>query len=87
LFYLSFPIQLVLGIVYNPLFLISMVSCFLIKAMMEYLILKTGADYLFNKSILRSFMAAEIVHIPYILIAGISGALGNYVWKERKIKR
>jgi cellulose synthase/poly-beta-1,6-N-acetylglucosamine synthase-like glycosyltransferase len=87
LFYLSFPIQLVLGIVYNPLFLISMVSCFLIKAMMEYLILRTGADYLFNKSILRSFMAAEIVHIPYILIAGISGALGNYVWKERKIKR
>jgi hypothetical protein len=54
---------------------------------MEYLIIKTGADYLFNKSILRSFIASEIVHIPYILIAGISGALGNYVWKERKIKR
>jgi cellulose synthase/poly-beta-1,6-N-acetylglucosamine synthase-like glycosyltransferase len=87
LFYLSFPVQLVLGIFYNPLFLIFMLSCFLIKAMMEYLILKTGADYLFNKSILRSFIAAEIVHIPYILTAGISGASGNYIWKERKIKR
>jgi cellulose synthase/poly-beta-1,6-N-acetylglucosamine synthase-like glycosyltransferase len=87
LFYLFFPLQLVLGIFYNPLFLISMVFCFLIKAMMEYLILKTGVDNLFSRSILRPFIAAEVLHIPYILIAGISGASGNYIWKERKIKR
>jgi cellulose synthase/poly-beta-1,6-N-acetylglucosamine synthase-like glycosyltransferase len=87
LFYLSFPLQLVLGIFNNPMFLISMLLCFAIKAMMEYLILKTGADNLFNISILRPFIPAELLHIPYILIAGISGALGNYIWKERKIKR
>jgi cellulose synthase/poly-beta-1,6-N-acetylglucosamine synthase-like glycosyltransferase len=87
LFYLSFPLQLVLGIFYNPLFLFSMLLCFSIKAMMEYLILKTGADNLFNNSILRPFIPAELLHIPYILIAGITGALGNYIWKERKIKR
>jgi cellulose synthase/poly-beta-1,6-N-acetylglucosamine synthase-like glycosyltransferase len=87
LFYLSFPVQLILGIFYNPIFLITMLLCFGIKAMMEYLILKTGADNLFNKSILGPFIPAEILHIPYILIAGISGALGNYIWKERKIKR
>jgi hypothetical protein len=77
----------VLGIFYNPIFLISMILCFSIKAMMEYLILKTGADNLFSRSILRPFIAAEVLHIPYIIIAGISGALGNYIWKERKIKR
>jgi hypothetical protein len=55
--------------------------------MMEYLILKTGADNLFDSSILRPFIPAELLHIPYILIAGITGALGNYIWKERKIKR
>jgi cellulose synthase/poly-beta-1,6-N-acetylglucosamine synthase-like glycosyltransferase len=87
LFYLSFPLQLVLGIFYNPLFLISMLLCFSIKAMMEYLILKTGADNLFSRSILRPFIPAELLHIPYILIAGISGTLGNYIWKERRIKR
>jgi cellulose synthase/poly-beta-1,6-N-acetylglucosamine synthase-like glycosyltransferase len=87
LFYLSFPVQLVLGIFYNPIFLISMILCFSIKAIMEYLILKTGADNLFSRSILRPFIAAEVLHIPYIIIAGISGALGNYIWKERKIKR
>jgi hypothetical protein len=77
----------VLGIFYNPLFLISMLLCFSIKAMMEYIILKTGANNLFNKSILKPFIPAEVLHIPYILIAGISGALGDYIWKERKIKR
>jgi cellulose synthase/poly-beta-1,6-N-acetylglucosamine synthase-like glycosyltransferase len=87
LFYLSFPLQLVLGIIYNPLFLISMIVCFSIKAIIEFLILKTGTENLFNISILRPFIPAEILHIPYILIAGISGALGNYIWKERKIKR
>lgn len=87
LFYISFPLQLVLGIFYNPIFLVSMLVCFSIKAMMEYLILKTGADNLFNNSILRPFIPAELLHIPYILIAGISGTLGNYIWKERKIKR
>ena len=87
LFYLSFPLQLALGIFNSPLFLISMLLCFSIKAIMEYLILKTGADNLFSKSILSPFIPAEILHIPYILIAGISGTLGNYIWKERKIKR
>jgi cellulose synthase/poly-beta-1,6-N-acetylglucosamine synthase-like glycosyltransferase len=87
LFYLSFPLQLVLGIFYNPLFLFSMLLCFSIKAMMEYLIIKAGADNLFSSSILRPFIPAELLHIPYILIAGVTGALGNYVWKERKIKR
>jgi cellulose synthase/poly-beta-1,6-N-acetylglucosamine synthase-like glycosyltransferase len=87
LFYLSFPLQLVLGIFYNPIFIISMLICFSIKATMEYLILKTGADNLFNNSILRPFTPAELLHIPYILIAGISGTFGNYIWKERKIKR
>ena len=87
LFYLSFPLQLALGIFYNPWFLVSMFLCFLIKAMMEYLILKTGADHLFSNSILRPFIAAELLHIPYIIVAGISGVFGNYTWKERKIKR
>ena len=87
LFYLSFPIQLGLGIFYSPIFLASMLMCFVIKAAMEYLILKTGAEYLFDKSILRVFIPAEILHIPYILVAGISGSMGNYIWKERKVKR
>ena len=87
LFYLSLPIQIILGIVLNPLFFITLITALVIKAMMEYLIIRTGALKLFSLKILRPFIAAEILHIPYILIAGISGIFGNYLWKDRKIKR
>jgi hypothetical protein len=54
---------------------------------MEFLIIRTGAKQLFSSKILRPFIPAEILHIPYIIIAGISGIFGNYLWKDRKIKR
>jgi cellulose synthase/poly-beta-1,6-N-acetylglucosamine synthase-like glycosyltransferase len=87
LFYLSFPVQLVIGIWINPLFLFLLILCFAIKANIEFIIMKTGAEVLFGTSILKPFIWAEILHIPYILIAGISGVWGNYIWKEKKIKR
>jgi cellulose synthase/poly-beta-1,6-N-acetylglucosamine synthase-like glycosyltransferase len=87
LFFMSFPIQLILGISMNPIFLLSMAGCFVAKGIIEYLILKKGAEYLFNPSILRPFILAEFLHIPYILVAGISGLWGNYTWKEKRIKR
>jgi len=54
---------------------------------MEFLIIKIGAEELFSIKILRPFILAEILHIPYIIIAGISGVFGNYLWKDRRIKR
>ena len=54
---------------------------------MEFMVIKTGAAKLFSTEILRPFIPAEMFHIPYIIIAGISGVFGNYTWKERKIKR
>jgi cellulose synthase/poly-beta-1,6-N-acetylglucosamine synthase-like glycosyltransferase len=87
LFYISFSVQLILGISMNPIFLLSMTGCFVVKGIIEYLILKKGAEYLFNPSILRPFILAEFLHIPYILVAGISGLWGNYTWKEKIIKR
>ncbi|MDR3609418.1 MAG: glycosyltransferase [Ignavibacteriaceae bacterium] len=87
LFYLSFPVQIVLGICISPMFLFSLVLCFILKAIPEFMILRTGAKKLFGTSILKPFIWAEFLHIPYILIAGISGLFGNYIWKEKKIKR
>ncbi len=87
LFYLSLPAQLILGITLSPWFFITLSVAIIIKAFMEYLIIKTGAEKLFNIRILSPFLFAEILHIPYILIAGISGVFGNYLWKDRKIKR
>jgi cellulose synthase/poly-beta-1,6-N-acetylglucosamine synthase-like glycosyltransferase len=87
LYYLSFPLLLVLGLFISPLFLIMMSCSLLIKALLEFLVIKTGAAKLFREDIMGPFIIAEILHIPYIIIAGISGVFGNYTWKERKIKR
>ena len=65
------------------LFLIS----FLAKLIYEYLLLFKGKLVFFRDLSLKHFLIAEIFHIPYILIAGISGLFGNYLWKERRVPR
>ena len=65
------------------LFLIS----FLAKLIYEYLLLFKGKLVFFRDLSLKHFLIAEIFHIPYILIASISGLFGNYLWKERKVPR
>jgi cellulose synthase/poly-beta-1,6-N-acetylglucosamine synthase-like glycosyltransferase len=87
LFYFSLLAQLLLGIFLSPSFLISFSVSFLLKIIIEYKILKKGADLLFGKHLLKSFFTAEIFHIPYIIIFSIAGIFGNYQWKERKVKR
>ena len=87
LFYISLFTQLILGIVFNAVFLISFLISFLFKIIIEYAILKKGTDLLFEKQLLRPFLLAEILHIPYIIIFSIAGMFGNYKWKERRVKR
>ncbi len=65
------------------LFLIS----FIAKLIYEYLLLLKGKLVFFSELSFKHFLIAEILHIPYILIAGISGLFGNYLWKERKVRR
>jgi cellulose synthase/poly-beta-1,6-N-acetylglucosamine synthase-like glycosyltransferase len=86
LFYLGIITQFVFGFFSNIYFLTLVIS-FTIKLLIEYFILKKGTKILYNKEILKPFLLAEIFHIPYIIISGIAGALGNYKWKDRKVKR
>jgi hypothetical protein len=51
------------------------------------MILRKGIELLFIKNILDIFLIAEFLHIPYIIIAGLSGAFGNYQWKGRSLIR
>ena len=60
---------------------------FLAKLIYEYLLLFKGKLVFFRDLSLKHFLIAEIFHIPYILIAGISGLFGNYLWKERRVPR
>ncbi len=87
LFYLSFPTQLLLGMFYSNIFMMTFLLFIILKILFEFFVLKNGVKLLFNKKILNVFLLAEIVQIPYIIIAGISGVFGNYIWKNRKINR
>lgn len=87
MFYLSLFLQPLLGFIIDYRFFISFVISFLSKILFEYLILKKGLNLIFNQTVSKVFPLAEIMHIPYILIAGLSGVFGNYKWKDRYINR
>lgn len=87
LFYLNLILQLLLGIFSSKLFLLTFIISLLIKSLLEFIILKKGKENLFNTLKLIYFFPAEILHIPYILISAVSGLFGNFIWKERNLKR
>lgn len=87
LFYLSIIVLPILGLLVNKLFFTLFIISFLLKIIFEYKILKKGIELLFEKKILNIFLVAELFHIPYIIIAGISGAFGNFNWKGRSLSR
>ncbi len=85
LFYLS-----LIYLLFAPLWGISIkwfFYLFILKSITEFLVVKQGAGFLFEKSLLKYFLLTEILQIPYILFSSIAGVFGNYEWKGRKIKR
>jgi len=87
LFYIGLITQLFLGIFSDLIFLYSLKISFILKIIFEYLIVVRKGKKLFGKHKTFHFIIAEFLHIPYILVAGISGIFGNYKWKGRKIER
>jgi cellulose synthase/poly-beta-1,6-N-acetylglucosamine synthase-like glycosyltransferase len=87
LFYLGLALQLILGIIMSPVYFITLTISLIFKIIIEYLAIKKGIDLLFDRKILNLFLPAQILHIPYIILAGFSGMFGNFTWKERMVPR
>lgn len=87
LFFVGLVVQIILGIFLNSIFFISFVISILLKMSFEYWILKEGIPLLMTSIDKKIFLLAELFHIPYIIISGFSGSLGNFQWKNRKLKR
>jgi cellulose synthase/poly-beta-1,6-N-acetylglucosamine synthase-like glycosyltransferase len=87
LFYVGLFAQLVLGLLINKLFLLLLFISFLLKIIYEFRIFLKGKQILFDDLHLSYLIIAEIFHIPYIVFTGFVGALGNFTWKSRKVKR
>lgn len=86
-FYVGLMAQLIIGLFYHPIFLLSFLGSFLFKFIFEFRILYKGKEILFNNLQLKYLVIAEIFQIPYIVFTGLVGAFGNYLWKSRKVKR
>lgn len=87
LFFLSLPLQFFLGLFLNVLFIYSFAVFVLIKMVLEYFILRQGIKLLYDKMEFSVFVLSEILHIPYIIFAGLAGTFGNFEWKGRELKR
>jgi cellulose synthase/poly-beta-1,6-N-acetylglucosamine synthase-like glycosyltransferase len=86
-FYLGLITQLILGLTNDQIFLISLLASLLLKIIFEFRILSRGKRILLSDLNLNYLLVAEILQIPYIIVTGLVGAFGNYLWKSRKIKR
>lgn len=87
LFFLGLTAQIALAVFYNWIYFLSFAISILIKIVFEFIILSEGRRIMFSRLSLKYFLVSEMLHIPYITIAGLVGSFGNYFWKERKIKR
>lgn len=86
-FFFSLPVQVALGIFMNGIFFYSFIVSALIKMVVEYSVLKKGVPILYPNINIGVFLVSELLHIPYIIFAGIAGAFGNFEWKGRNLKR
>ena len=87
LFYSGLAVQLVLGITTSPVYIITLTVSLVVKIIIEYLAIKKGVVLLFDRKILRLFLPAQILQIPYIIVAGLAGVFGNLTWKDRIVTR
>lgn len=87
LYYLFLASSFIIGIFLSSKIFISFIAAFIIKIVFEFVIIKKGIKIFHEKSIKLIFILGELFHIPYILISGLAGSFGNYIWKERRVKR
>ena len=87
LFYVGLVVQIFLGLFYYPYFIVSFFISIILKVIFELRILVKGKTIIFSDLKLKHLLAVEILQIPYVIVTGLVGAFGNYLWKARKVKR
>jgi len=86
-FFLGLIVQLFLGVFLDSRFLTIFAGSILVKMLVEYSVLQKGVGVLIKTISFPQFLLAEFLHIPYIVYSAIAGALGNFKWKDRELKR
>lgn len=71
----------------NMILLITAAGMYLIKIAAESVVLNAGRRIYPLNSGAGLILLTEILHVPYIVFSSVSGAIGNYRWKDRKFRR
>jgi len=87
LFFVWILILPFLGMFLDSKYWIQFAVALFVKMIIEYAVLQNGIGVLFKKINIALFLLAELLHIPYIVYSAISGAIGNFKWKDRELKR
>ncbi|MGD0038044.1 MAG: hypothetical protein ABSC53_12230, partial [Bacteroidota bacterium] len=57
------------------------------KAFVDYFAIRSGARLFLQRVPIFYFLIAEILHVPYIVIAAAIGQVSSMQWKGRTIRR
>ncbi len=86
LFFLSLTSTALL-IILDQQLLLPVILAFAGKAFVDYFALHSGARLFFQRVPIFHFLIAELLHVPYIVIAAAIGQVSSMHWKGRIIKR
>ena len=87
LFYLFIPFQLIMIVFGNSIFMVALIFAIALKIYSEFLVMKKGLTDLYDKSLLKFFLLAEFLQIPYIILSPLIGIFGKFSWKGRSLKK
>jgi len=82
LFYLTLFFLAPLSVILGGKWLLVWVS-FAAKAAVDFLVAYRGCKMTSQRPLIKYFLLAEFLQIPYILWAGIQGLRGRFSWKDR----
>jgi len=86
LFFLSFALTALL-IPFDQQLLLPVLLVFGGKVFVDYFVLYSGARLFFQRIPIFHFLIAELLHVPYIVIAAAIGQICSLQWKGRAIRR
>jgi cellulose synthase/poly-beta-1,6-N-acetylglucosamine synthase-like glycosyltransferase len=82
---LGIPVSILMACVAPEYFWVPLML-FGLKISAESIVLFTATSFFNRSNLMWRFLPEQILHIPYILWAGMAGNLGKYVWKERSVR-
>ncbi|MGD1044680.1 MAG: glycosyltransferase [Bacteroidota bacterium] len=86
IFFLSLTLTTLL-IPLEPQLILPVILAFGGKAFVDYFALRSGARLFLQRISVFHFLIAELLHVPYIVIAAAIGQISSMQWKGRTIRR